>query len=79
MSSGGIEKVDFMAALALQMARAEVRLRVETALRAEPQRANWQLSRALAVKRTAIVRIRAALEARGKIPAQPRSLFRLTR
>ena len=79
MSSGGFEKIDPVAALALHMARGEVRLRVETALRSSPQRANWQLARELEVKRAAIASIRAALEAQGQIPARPPSLLRATR
>ena len=79
MSSGGFEKIDPVAALALHMARGEVRLRVETALRSDPQRPNWQLARELEVKRAAIARIRAVLEAQGQIPMRPPSLFRSTR
>lgn len=79
MSSGGYEKINPMAALALHMARGEIRMRVEMALRSEPQRANWQLARELEVKRTAIARIRAALEAQGQIPVRPPLLFRVTR
>ena len=79
MSSGGFEKIDPVAALALHMARGEVRLRVETALRSDPQRANRLLARQLEVKRTAIARIRAVLEAQGEIPVRPPSLFRVTR
>ena len=79
MSSGGIEKIDPVAALALHMARGEVRMRVETALRSDPQRGNWQLARELDVKRTAIARIRAVLEAQGQIPARPPSFFRVSR
>lgn len=79
MSSGGFEKIDPVAALALHMAHGEVRLRVETALRSSPQRADWELARELEVKRAAIARIRAVLEAQGQIPAQPSSLFRVTR
>lgn len=79
MSSGGIEKIDPVAALALHMARGEVRMRVETALRSDPQRANWQLARELEVKRTAIARVRAMLEAQGQIPVRPTPLFRVTR
>jgi hypothetical protein len=78
MSSGGFEKIDPVAALALHMARGEVRMRVETALRSDPQRANWQLARELEVKRTAIASIRAALEAQGQIPARPPSFLRVT-
>lgn len=74
-----LEKIDPMAALALHMARSEVHLRVETALRSDPQRADWQLARELEVKRKAIARIRAALEEQGQIPARPPSLFRVTR
>lgn len=79
MSSGGFEKIDPMAASALHMARGEVLLRVETALRSDPRRPNWLLARELEVKRTAIARIRAVLEAQGQIPARPPSLFRVTR
>jgi hypothetical protein len=77
--SSGIEKIDPVAALALHMARGEVRIRVETALRSDPQKGNWQLARELEVKRTAIVRIRAMLEAQGQIPARPPSFFRVSR
>jgi len=79
MSSGGFEKIDPMAALALHMARGEIRMKVEMALRSEPQRANWQLARELEVKRTAIARIRAMLEEQGQIPVRPASLFRISR
>lgn len=79
MSSGGFEKIDPMAALALHVARGEVRMKVEMALRSEPQRANWQLARELEVKRTAIARIRAMLEEQGQIPVRPNSLFRISR
>lgn len=74
MSSNPFEKIDPTAALALQMARGEVRLRVETALRTDPQRPDWQLARELEVKRAAIARIRAVLEAHGQIPARPSRL-----
>ena len=77
--SSGIEKIDPVAALALHMARGEVRMRVETALRSDPQRGNGQLARELEVKRTAIARIRAMLEAQGQIPARPPSFFRVSR
>lgn len=79
MSSGGFEKINPVAALALQMARGEVRLRVESALRSDPHRTDWQLARELEVKRTAIARIRAVLEAQGLIPVRPPSLFRTAR
>lgn len=79
MSSGGFEKIDPVAALALHMARGEIRLRVETALRSNPHRPNRQLARELEVKRTAIARIRAMLEAQGEIPARPPALFRVAR
>lgn len=77
--SSGIEKIDPVAALALHMARGEVRMRVETALRSDPQRGNWQLARELEVKRTAIARIRAMLEAQGQIPARQPAFFRVSR
>lgn len=79
MSYGGIEKIDPVAALALHMARGEVRTRVETALRSDPQRGNRQLARELEVKRAAIASIRAVLEAQGQIPARPPSFFRVSR
>ena len=79
MSSGEFEKIDPIAASVLHMARGEVLLRVEAALRSDPHRANWQLARELVVKRTAIARIRAALEAQGQIPMRPPLLFRITR
>ena len=80
MSSGGFEKIDPMAALALHAASGEIRVRVETALRSNPQRANWELARELEVKRAAIARIRAVLEAQGQIPVvQPPSRFRVNR
>jgi hypothetical protein len=79
MSSGGFEKIDPMAALALHTASGEIRVRVETALRSNPQRANWELARELEVKRAAIARIRAVLEAQGQIPVQPQSRFRVIR
>ena len=79
MSSSRFEKIDPVAALALHMARGEVRTRVEAALRSDPRRANWQLARELEVKRTAIARIRAVLEAQGQIPVRPPSLLRVTR
>ncbi len=78
MSSGTIEKIDPTAASALHTARGEVLLRIETALRSDPQRTNWQLARELEVKRRAIASIRAMLEAQGQIPARP-SLFRVIR
>ena len=78
MSSNAFEKIDPMAASVLQTARGEVRLRIEAALRSDPLRTNWQLARELEVKRTAIARIRAVLEAQGQIPVQP-SLFRVIR
>lgn len=78
MSSNAFEKIDPVAASALHMARREVLLRIETALRSDPRRANRQLARELEVKRTAIAHIRAALEAQGQIPARP-SLFRAVR
>lgn len=67
-----------MAASVLHMARGEVQVRIETALRSYPQRANWLLARELEVKRTAIAHIRATLEAQGEIPLRP-SLFRADR
>lgn len=79
MSSGGFEKIDPMAASALHRARGEIRLRIETALRSDPQRGNWQLARELEIKRTAIARIRAVLEAQGQIPVRPPLLFRVAR
>ena len=78
MSSNAFEKIDPAAAFALHVARGEVRVRIETALRADPQRGNWQLARELEVKRIAIARIRAMLEAQGQIPLRP-SLFRAGR
>ena len=78
MSSNPFEKIDPTAAFALQMARGEVRLRVETALRSDPQRTDGQLARELEMKRAAIARIRAVLEAHGQIPARP-ALFRASR
>lgn len=79
MSSGGIEKVDALAASALHMARGEVHLRIETALRSDPQRPDWQLARELETTRKVIARIRAMLEAQGQIPVRPPSLFRIVR
>jgi hypothetical protein len=79
MSSGGIEKVDPMAASALQMAHGEIHLRIEAALRSDPLRPDRQLARELEIKRKAIARIRALLEAQGQIPARPPSLFRISR
>ncbi|HEX8754708.1 MAG TPA: hypothetical protein VF745_00100 [Steroidobacteraceae bacterium] len=79
MSSGTIETIDPLAASALHTARAEVQLRIETALRSDPQRPNWQLAREAEVKRTAIARIRAVLEAQGQIPMRRPSLFRARR
>lgn len=79
MSSGGFEKINPVAASALGMARGEVHVRVETALRSDPHRTDWQLARELEVKRTAIARIRAMLEAQGLIPVRPPSLFRVVR
>lgn len=78
MSSNAFEKIDPLAADALHMARGEVRVRIEAALRSDPQRTNWQLARELEVKRTAIAHIRAALEAQGLIPVRP-PLFRVVR
>lgn len=78
MSSNPFEKIDPMAAFALQTARGEVRVRVEAALRSDPQRTDWQLARELEVKRAAIARIRAVLEAHGQIPARP-SVLRVFR
>ena len=78
MSSNTFEKIDPAAASALHMARGEVLLRIETALRSEPRRADWQLARELEVKRAAIARIREALEAQGEIPARP-SFLRVIR
>ena len=54
-------------------------MRVERALRSDPQRGNRELARELEVKRAAIARIRAVLEAQGQIPAQPPSFFRVSR
>ena len=79
MSSGGFEKIDPAAAAALHTACGEVRLRVETALRSDPQRANRLLARELEVKRTAIASIRAVLEEQGQIPVRPPSRFRIAR
>jgi hypothetical protein len=78
MSSNAFDKIDPVAASALQMARGEVSLRIETALRSDPQRTDWQLARELEVKRAAIARIRAALESQGEIPVRP-SLLRVIR
>jgi hypothetical protein len=78
MSSNAFEKIDPMAAFALHTARGEVRVRVEMALRSDPQRTNWQLARELEVKRAAIARIREMLEAQGQIPLKP-PLFRADR
>lgn len=77
MSSNAFEKIDPTAAFALHTARGEVHLRIEKALRSDPQRTNSQLARELEVKRTAIAHIRAALEAQGQIPALRQSLFRV--
>ena len=80
MSSGGFEKINPVAALALQMARGEVHVRVEKALRSDPQRTDGELARELEVTRAAIARIRAVLEAQGMIPAvRPPSRFRFAR
>lgn len=68
MSSNAFEKIDPMAAFALHTARGELQVRIETALRSGPQRADRQLARELEVKRAAIASIRAALEAQGQIP-----------
>jgi hypothetical protein len=76
--SSSVEKIDPMAASALQTARLEVHLRIETALRADPQRTNWQLARELDMKRAVIARVRAMLEAQGQIPVRP-SFFRVVR
>lgn len=78
MSSNAFEKIDPMAAFALHTARGELQVRIETALRSEPQRADRQLARELEVKRAAIASIRAALEAQGQIP-QRESLLRAVR
>jgi hypothetical protein len=78
MSSNAFERIDPMAASALETARGEVHLRIETALRSDPQRTDWQLARALEVKRAAIARIRAALEEQGQLP-QRSSRFRVVR
>lgn len=79
MSSNAFEKIDPIAASVLHTARHEVRLRIETALRSDPQRTNSQLGRELEVRRTAIAHIRAALEAQGQIPALPQSVLRVVR
>lgn len=78
MSFNAFEKIDPMAAFALHTARGEVHLRIETALRSDPQRADRQLARELEVTRNAIAHIRAALEAQGQIPVRP-SRFRVVR
>jgi biotin operon repressor len=78
MSSNPFEKIDPEAASILQSTHRDVRLRIEAALRSEPQRADRQLARELEVSRTAIAHIRAALEAQGQIPVRP-SLFRVVR
>ena len=78
MSSNAFEKIDPMAAFALHTARGELQVRIETALRSEPQRADRQLARELEVKRAAIASIRAALEAQGQIPLRE-SLLRAVR
>ena len=78
MSSSPLEKIDPAAATALQTAHREVHLRIETALRSDPRRTNWQLARELDMKRAVIARVRAALEAQGQIPVRP-SLFRVIR
>jgi hypothetical protein len=78
MSSNPFEKIDPVAASVLLTSHRDVRLRVEAALRSDPQRADRQLARELEVKRTAIAHIRAALEAQGQIPARP-SLLRVVR
>lgn len=78
MSSSPFEKIDPAAATALQSAHWEVRLKIETALRSDPLRTNWQLARELDMKRAAIARVRAVLEAQGQIPVRP-SLFRVVR
>ena len=79
MSSNAFEKISPVAAFALHTARGEVRLRIERALRSDPQRTNSQLARELELKRTAIAHIRAALEAQGQIPALRQSPFRVVR
>jgi len=79
MSSNAFEKIDPMAAIALHTARGEVHLRIETAIRTDPQRTDSKLARELEVKRTAIAHIRAALEAQGKIPVLRQSRFRVVR
>jgi len=79
MSSTAFDRIDPTAACALETARVEVHLRIETALRSDPQRADWELARELEVKRTAIARIRAVLEAQGQIPERPPSRFRVVR
>ena len=78
MSSNAFEKIDPVAAFALHVARGEVRVRIETALRSDPQRTDGQLARDLEVKRAAIARIREMLESQGQIPLRP-SLFRAAR
>lgn len=78
MSSNAFEKIDPMAAFALHTARGELQVRIETALRSGPQRADRQLARELEVKRAAIARIREMLEAQGQIPLKP-PLFRADR
>lgn len=79
MSSIAFDRIDPAAACALETARVEVHLRIETALRSDPRRADWELARELDVKRTAIARIRAVLEAQGEIPERPPSRFRVVR
>lgn len=78
MSSNAFEKIDPVAATALQAARGEVQVRIETALRSDPQRADRQLARELELKRAAIARIRAVLEEQGQIPVRP-APFRIIR
>jgi DNA-binding MarR family transcriptional regulator len=77
MSSNAFEKIDPMAAVALHTARGEVQLRIEAALRSDPQRTDSQLARELELKRTAIAHIRAALEAQGQIAVVRQSRFRI--
>jgi hypothetical protein len=79
MSSNAFEKIDPMAAFALHTARGEVHLRIETAIRSDPQRTDSQLARELEVKRTVIAHIRTALEAQRQIPVVRQSRFRVVR
>jgi hypothetical protein len=74
MSYNPYEKIDPIAASVLQTAHRDVRLRVEAALRCDPQSTDWEIARKLEVKRAVIAQARAALEAHGHIPARPSSL-----